>query len=107
MTKHALGIAAVVFLLAAAAYGSFFVAPTDVRQGLIYRILFLHVSSAWTGLTAFFICFVANLMYVWRRAPRWDWLVFYAAEVGLAFTSVVLVARPIWAHTVSRLLWPW
>jgi len=107
MTKHALGIAAVVFLLAAAAYASFFVAPTDVRQGLIYRILFLHVSSAWTGLTAFFICFVANLMYVWRRAPRWDWLGVSAAEVGLAFTTVVLVTGPIWAHPVWGMWWTW
>jgi len=65
------------------------------------------VSSAWTGLTAFFICFVANLMYVWRRAPRWDWLGVSAAEVGLAFTTVVLVTGPIWAHPVWGMWWTW
>jgi heme exporter protein C len=107
MMKHALGSAVVVLLLLAAAYASFFVAPTDVKQGLIYRILFLHVASAWTGLTAFFICFVANLVYVWRRSPRWDWLGVSAAEVGLAFTTVVLVTGPIWAHPVWGMWWTW
>ena len=107
MMKHALGGAAVVLLLLAAAYAAFFIAPTDIKQGLVYRILFLHVPSAWTGLTAFFICFVANLMYVWRRTPRWDWLGISAAEVGLAFTTVVLVTGPIWAHPVWGIWWTW
>src|SRR6266481_818710 len=107
MMKHALGGAAVVLLLLAAAYAAFFIAPTDIKQGLVYRILFLHVPSAWAGLTAFFICFVANLMYVWRRTPRWDWLGISAAEVGLAFTTVVLVTGPIWAHPVWGIWWTW
>ena len=107
MMKHALGGAAVVLLLLAAAYAAFFIAPTDIKQGLVYRILFLHVPSAWTGLTAFFICFVANLMYVWLRTPRWDWLGISAAEVGLAFTTVVLVTGPIWAHPVWGIWWTW
>src|SRR5271163_3245600 len=107
MMKHTLGGALVLLLLAAAAYAAFFIAPTDLRQGLIYRILFLHVSSAWTGLISFFICFVANLAYVWRREPRWDWLGISAAEVGLAFTTVVLITGPIWAHPVWGIYWTW
>jgi heme exporter protein C len=107
MKKSALGGVLVLLLLAAATYAAFFVAPLDTRQGLIYRILFLHVSSAWTGLIAFFVCFVANLAYVWRREPRWDWLGIAAAEVGLAFTTVVLITGPIWAHPVWGIWWTW
>jgi len=40
------------------------------------------------GMTAFFICFFGNLLYVWRRQPNWDWLGVSAAEVGLAFTTL-------------------
>jgi heme exporter protein C len=107
MTKSVFGAVAVVLLLGAAAYAAFFVAPTDAKQGLIYRILYLHVASAWTGLTAFFICFIANLLYVWRRQPRWDWLGVSAAETGLTFTTVVLVTGPIWAHPVWGIWWTW
>ena len=107
MGKNIAAAVCVFVLLGAAAYASFFIAPTDAKQGLIYRILFLHVASAWTGLTAFFICFVANLLYVWRRQPRWDWLGVSGGEVGLAFTTVVLVTGPIWAHPVWGIWWTW
>ena len=107
MAKNILAAALVFLLLAAAAYASFFIAPTDAKQGLIYRILFLHVSSAWAGLTAFFIGFVGNLLYVWKRQPQWDWLGVSAVEVGLAFTTVVLVTGPIWAHPVWGIWWTW
>ena len=107
MAKNILAAAFVFLLLAAAAYSSFFIAPSDAKQGLIYRILFLHVSSAWTGLTAFLIGFVGNLLYVWKRQPQWDWLGVSAVEVGLAFTTVVLVTGPIWAHPVWGIWWTW
>jgi heme exporter protein C len=107
MKKQVLAAAVVFFLVGAAAYGAFFVAPTERTMGPIQRIFYLHVSSAWTGLTAFFICFVSNLLYVFRRQPQWDWLSVSAAEVGLVFTSVVLVTGPIWAHPVWGIWWTW
>ena len=107
MRKHALASAVVFLLLGAAAYGALFVAPTEKTMGTIQRIFYLHVSSAWTGLTAFFVCFIGNLMYVWRREPRWDWVAVSAAEVGLVFTTVVLVTGPIWAHPVWGIWWTW
>ena len=107
MKRHALASAMVFLLLGAAAYGALFVAPTEKTMGTIQRIFYLHVSSAWTGLTAFFICFLANLLYVWRRQPRWDWVAVSAAEVGLVFTTVVLVTGPIWAHPVWGIWWTW
>jgi heme exporter protein C len=107
MKKSALAAVAVVLLLGAAAYAAFFIAPLDVKQGLIYRILYLHVPSAWTGMTAFFVSFLANLLYVWRRQARWDALGVAAVEVGLVFTTVVLVTGPIWAHPVWGIWWTW
>jgi heme exporter protein C len=107
MKKSVLSAMVVLLLLGAAAYGAFFVAPTDAKQGVIYRILFLHVASAWTGLTSFFICFVANLLYVVRRQPRWDWLGVSAGETGLVFTTVVLLTGPIWARPVWGIWWTW
>ena len=105
--KNVLAVVLVVLLLGAAAYAAFFVAPTDVKQGLIYRIIYMHVPSAWTGLTAFFVSFCANILYVWRRQLKWDWLGVSCAEVGLAFTTVVLVTGPIWAHPVWGIWWTW
>src|SRR6202795_1716610 len=107
MKKQVLAAAVVFFLVGAAAYGAFFVAPTERTMCPIQRIFYLHVSSAWTWLTAFFICFVVNVLYVIRRQPQWDWLSVSAAEVGLVFPSVVLVSVPIWAHPVWGIWWTW
>src|SRR5260370_9173199 len=101
MAKQVIAAVVVVLLMAAAAYAALFVAPTERSMGLIQRIFYLHVPSAWTAFTAFFICFIANLQYVFRRQPRWDWLGVSSAEIGLAFTTVVLVTGPIWAHPVG------
>src|SRR3982075_4413266 len=98
MKKSVLAAVVVLLLLGAAAYAALFVAPTDVKQGVIYRILYLHVASAWTGLTSFFICFIANLLYVFRRQPRWDCLGVSAGANGFGFKSAGITTDPLQAH---------
>jgi heme exporter protein C len=107
MMKQVIAAVMVLLLIAAAAYAALFVAPTERSMGVIQRIFYLHVPSAWAAFMAFFICFIANLQYVFRRQPRWDWLGVSSAEVGLAFTTVVLVTGPIWAHPVWGIWWTW
>ena len=107
MKRYAFCGTLVVLLVSAAAYCSLLLAPTESTMGSIQRIFYLHVSSAWTGLTSFFVAFLANIMYVYRREPRWDWLGTSAVEVGVVFTSVVLVTGPIWAHPVWGIWWTW
>jgi heme exporter protein C len=107
MWKRGIIGAAVLFLVGAAAYASFYVAPTERTMGLIQRIFYFHAASAWAGMTAFTVCFVANLLYVWRRDQKWDSLAVSAAEVGLAFITVVLITGPIWAHPVWGIWWTW
>ena len=107
MWKRGISGAAVLFLVSAAAYASFYIAPTERTMGVIQRIFYFHAASAWAGMTAFFGCFVANLQYVWRRKQSWDSLAVSAAEVGLAFITVVLITGPIWAHPVWGIWWTW
>ncbi|MCL6643319.1 MAG: cytochrome c biogenesis protein CcsA, partial [Candidatus Bipolaricaulota bacterium] len=85
----------------------FYIAPTERTMGVIQRIFYFHVASAWAGFTAFFVCFIGNLLYVWKRKQQYDWLGVSGAEVGLAFTTVVLITGPIWAHPVWGIWWTW
>src|SRR5215831_17126563 len=101
-----LGFAAIVLVITAA-YASFYIAPEERTMGLIQRIFYFHVSCAWAGFTAFFLCFIGNLMYVWKRQQKYDWLGVSGGEVGLAFTTVVLITGPIWAHPVWGIWWTW
>jgi heme exporter protein C len=107
MTKRVIFGGVAILLVIAAAYAAFFIAPEERTMGLIQRIFYFHVSSAWAGFTAFFLCFLGNLLYVWKRAQKYDWLAVSGAEVGLAFTTVVLITGPIWAHPVWGIWWTW
>jgi heme exporter protein C len=107
MTKRIILGGAAILLVIASAYAAFFIAPEERTMGLIQRIFYFHVSSAWAGFTAFFLCFIGNLLYVWKRDQKYDWLAVSGAEVGLAFTTVVLITGPIWAHPVWGIWWTW
>ena len=107
MTKRIILAAVAILLVIASAYASFYIAPTEATMGVIQRIFYFHVASAWAGFTAFLICFIGNLLYVWKRQQKYDWLGVSGAEVGLAFTTVVLITGPIWAHPVWGIWWTW
>jgi len=107
MAKRIILGAVAVLLVISAAYAAFYIAPQERTMGLIQRIFYFHVGSAWAGMDAFLVCFIANLLYVWKREPRFDWLAVSAAEVGLVLITVVLITGPIWAHPVWGIWWTW
>jgi len=107
MTKRILlGVVAIV-LVVVAAYANFFIAPTERTMGVIQRIFYFHAATAWAGEMVFFVCFVANLLYVWKREQKYDWLGVTCAEVGIACITIVLITGPIWAHPVWGIWWTW
>jgi heme exporter protein C len=107
MSKRILLGTVAIGLVVAAAYAAFYVAPEERTMGVLQRIFYFHASSAWAGMDAFFICFVANLLYIWKRDAKYDWLGVSAAEVGLALITVVLITGPIWAKPAWGIWWTW
>ena len=107
MAKRIILGAVALLLVIAAAYASFFIAPTERTMGDIQRIFYFHVGSAWAAMDAFFVCFLANLLYVWKRQQKYDSLAVSCAEVGLVLTTVVLITGPIWAKPVWGIYWTW
>lgn len=99
-----LGVAA---LLAVAGYAALFIAPTERTMGVIQRIFYFHVPSAWTGFVAFFINLIGSIAFLRTRNLKWDRLSVAAAEIGVAFFTVVLVTGPIWARPVWGIWWTW
>ena len=107
MAKRILLATVAILLVIASAYASFYIAPTERTMGDIQRIFYFHVGSAWAAMDAFFVCFLANLLYVWRRQQKYDSLAVSCAEVGLVLTTVVLITGPIWAKPVWGIYWTW
>ena len=107
MVKSVVQAAVLFVLIALTAYLAFHYAPVEKSMGIIQKIFYLHIACAFSSFVAFGICFYANLRYVFTRQAKADWLGVSAAEVGLAFISVVLVTGPIWAHPVWGIWWTW
>lgn len=85
----------------------FFVARVDDFNGPIQKIFYVHVPSAWLAYLSFAIVFVASIAYLRTENRRWDLLAHSAAEVGVVFTSLVLITGPIWARPIWGTWWQW
>ena len=98
---------ATAIVLGLAGYAIFFIAPRELTMGNIQRIFYFHVASGFCSYLAFFVSFFGCIGYLASRQPEWDWLAVATAEVGLVFTTVVLITGPIWAKPVGGVWWTW
>ena len=91
--------------MVAALYLIFMVVPTERDQGIVQRIFYVHVPSAWTAFFGFFVVCGASLLFLWRGRADWDRIAKASAEVGMVFCTLVLLTGPMWAR-ISRTLFP-
>jgi heme exporter protein C len=86
---------------------AFFYAPEDANQGAAQRIFYIHVPSAWIGFLAFFVVFAASIAFLRTGKRKWDDMAASSAEVGVIFTTGVLVTGPLWGRPVWGVYWTW
>ncbi len=103
---RALGVLAGLTMLIALYMMAFYV-PSDRVQGISQRIFYIHVPMAWDAFLAFFVVFIGGIMYLVRRSPGWDQLARAAAEIGLVFTSLVLITGSLWGKPIWGTWWSW
>jgi len=81
--------------------------PVEARQGVAQKIFYLHVPAAWCALMAFSLVGIASVLYLWLQDPRLDRFAAASAEVGVAFSAVMLTTGPIWARPIWGTWWTW
>jgi heme exporter protein C len=84
-----------------------FFTPLEAKQGAAQKIFYLHVPAAWVAFLAFFFVAVASGVYLWLRDVRLDRFAESSAEVGVVFTTVVLITGPLWARPIWGTFWAW
>ena len=82
-------------------------APSERVQAEVYRLLFVHVPSAWLAFLAFGVVAIASALYLIRGSSRWDHLAAASAEVGVMFTTLTLATGSIWGRSVWGVWWQW
>jgi heme exporter protein C len=84
-----------------------FFTPIDVFQGAAQKIFYVHAPAAWVAFMAFGVVFITSALYLWLRDERLDRFAESSAEVGVVFTTVVMVTGPIWGRPVWGAWWTW
>ncbi len=93
--------------IAVGLYMALFYAPTEKTMGDAQRIFYFHVPSAWVGFLAFFVVFIGSVLFLLKRDPKWDGLARSSAEIGVVFTTLVLLTGPLWAKAAWGTFWVW
>jgi len=81
--------------------------PTEAQMGIVQRIFYFHVGTAWAAFGCFFVVAGASAVYLWKGSRAADRLALASAEVGVLFCTLVLVTGPIWARPIWGVWWTW
>ena len=94
-------------LVAYGTYAGLFVAPADYQQGDAFRIIYVHVPSAYLSMMAYMIMAVsAGIGLIWRMKLAHA-VSAAAAPLGAWFTFLALATGSIWGRPMWGTWWEW
>jgi len=100
------GVACAV-LIGVGLFQGLFVAPTDYEQGESYRIIFVHVPSAWLSMFVYMVmAFNSVLFLVWKMKLA-DIVAEVSAPIGASFTFLALATGSLWGKPMWGTWWEW
>lgn len=96
-----------VLLLLAGLYLGLFVAPPDYQQGESYRIIFVHVPSAWMSLFIYVFMAAQSAVYLIWNIKLADVMARSSAALGASFTFLALATGSLWGKPMWGAWWVW
>jgi len=93
--------------IAIGAYLGLVVAPADYQQGESYRIMFVHVPSAWMSLFVYMVMASAGLVALVWRMKLAEIVAVSSAPIGATFTLLALVTGSLWGKPMWGTWWVW
>ena len=106
--KYGLAVLSGVLIIVALALVFLYV-PTVTQDGhpFAQRIFYFHVPVDWVAFLSFFVVFLASIAYLRTRNQKWDNIAKSSAEIGIVFTTLMLVTGMIWARPAWGVYWVW
>ena len=88
-------------------YLGLFVAPPDYQQGQSYRIMFVHVPSAWMSMFIYvFMALLSGIYLIWNIKLA-EIMARSSAVLGASFTFLALVTGSLWGKPMWGAWWVW
>ena len=94
-------------LMAGGLYGGLVAAPPDYQQGESYRIIFVHVPSAWMSLFIYVVMAGASAIALVWRIKLAEVVAIESAPIGASFTFLALVTGSLWGKPMWGAYWVW
>jgi heme exporter protein C len=105
LTPWFAGLAALA--IAAGLYGGLVLAPPDYQQGDGFRIMYVHVPSAWMSLMVYVtMALAAATGLIWRIKVAHA-VAASCAPIGASFTATALVTGMLWGRPMWGTYWEW
>ncbi len=82
-------------------------APYESTMGLVQKVFYVHLPSAWMFLLGAIVCGIASVRFLFRGDARQDRLAWAAAELVVLFGAITLVTGPLWARKAWGVWWQW
>jgi heme exporter protein C len=82
-------------------------APYEREMGLVQKIFYYHLPSAWMFLLGGVICGVASARFLMTGDPRHDRVAWATAELVVLFGAITLITGPLWARKTWGVWWQW
>ena len=83
------------------------ISPMDYLQGDTVRIMYVHVPSAWIGLSIFSIIAIGTLLNFVFKIKNLYLFVKSLAPIGLLFTCLAIVTGSLWGKPTWGTWWAW
>jgi len=93
--------------IAVGAYGGLVLAPPDYQQGDAFRIIYVHVPSAYLSMLVYVLMAVASAIGLIWRMKLAHAVAASAAPVGASFTFLALVTGAVWGQPMWGTWWVW
>ncbi len=94
-------------LLVAGVYGGLVLAPPDYQQGDSYRIIFIHVPSAWMSLFIYIVMAACGVVILVWRMKIAEIVLISSAPIGASFTFLALATGSLWGKPMWGTWWVW
>jgi heme exporter protein C len=82
-------------------------APYESTMGLVQKIFYVHLPSAWMFLLGAIMCGVHSVRFLFRGDPQQDRKAWATAELVVLFGAITLVTGPLWARKAWGTWWQW
>lgn len=88
-------------------YKGLFIAPADYLQGESFRIIYIHVPSAWMSLFIYLLMAINGAIALIWRIKLSEILLLSCAPIGAMFTAVTLLTGMLWGKPTWGTYWVW